>query len=336
VATHTVTQPAANASSTRVKSESGFWGWLLGRGDAAGADPITDTGQPDAETAARESAHPEPAYRAHEHNPDRVALNMIGLAALAIRDQWSSTRFEHELSEHLAELRKRAAAELAAGQALLHRHDNAAQAPGRVAEVIEAAVKVEAFTGVPTSLDPQALGAGITALTANAHEVQDPTMQFPRPLYVDGMPDPRKVPAEVTQVPALPHPWDGFDSGIVRSDGSVPPAEVRPAIPHEQSPEAAPLPRRERHPASFQARLNPDLTPRDGHPAEALDIAKDAWLLHNGWWLRVSSADLDGDVMRVVFANGERDAPHFAATVHLLSATDAEALLAQAAAEVSA
>jgi len=217
VASHTVTQATSNARSRKVKKESGFWDRLLGR-PAEPEAPEPHSADEAAPAAAENAtdAVTQP-YRDRETNPDPVALNLIGLSALAIRDGWSSTRFQDEIRGHLKVLRERAGAELAAGQALVRRGDRVTAAVGHVADAIEAAVNVEVSTGVPANLNTAAMAAGITALAANRHDLTEQTLQFPGPLVTPGMADPRTAEppraVEVTQVPAPSHPWDVYAGG---------------------------------------------------------------------------------------------------------------------------
>jgi len=301
--------------------------------------------QPDAPTEAipepKAPARPRPAaHRNPDTAPDRCALNIIGISTLSVRDKWPAARLEESLHEQLDLLHGLAEQERAAALKLLGRGGEAARAAGRVAEVIEAAVKVETFTGVPTSLDPESLGAGLTALTANAHRPLDATMQFPKPLYVDGMADPRETPpapVEVTQVLATAHPWDALGGGAAHATGTpLTPAVVQPAIPHGDAPEAdTALPHRE--PCVMPAPLGPDGGPRHGRKIDprVVELAPGDWVFRGGLgadaavYRQVADVVCDEDGTHIGYRGGERQDVAAGRTVRVLSSDEAALLLAQ-------
>ncbi len=340
MAASTVTHNPQHATSVPVKKESRFW---LRRNR-----PVRET-EAEHDTAPRWDAPtqvipaPRPVRAApHLHrtsatDPDEIAIKVGALCFRVLTEKLSSTRFQELLRVHLEELDKRAGHELAAGQAMLRREGNVATAVASVAEVIEAAVKVEVATGVPASLDTDAMGTGLAALSANAYDLTEQTLRFPEPLVTDDMPDPR-VTVKVQTVPAT----------AAGSPVHVPGEDLRPALPADDedadsgasSPLArAALPRRPDRLTAFEARLDGSGALLDGDPAQAGDLpallpmAQESgglWLAHRGYWHRMRTAQRRGGQVDVTLESGVTDCPDADAVVHVLHDADARTVRGQA------
>lgn len=273
---------------------------------------------------------------------DRVGLNLIGLSSLHIRDKWTAIQFRDALAEHLAKLDGFVAREEADGRKLLERKGTAAAAPKQVAEVIEAAVKVEVFTGVPTSLDTDDLGSGMTALTANSHALTDETMHG-LPRITKGMPDPRlpKLQApEITQVLPIGQQFPPFG----HADSDAPhPGVLEPASPLHAGAESAPVPAGSAsQPAPLPRRKpvhwistaeHPNVHGVTVNPFETEIVAGD-WVLDEGSdcgggpaWGLVKDIAVGGHSTVIEFASGAFVEIGAGRTVRMLTSSDAKALL---------
>lgn len=242
-----------------------------------------------------------------------------------------------------------------AEQTLKHREPGHVEAVRRVGETMDAAaaaaVQLERFTGEPVDLkvDPGALASGMATLAGNASNPLEETMHA-LPVITKGMPDPRlakPVEAEVTQV--LPSPLQfppfGQDNGHTHPEVTEPESPVhaladRAPLPAGGPSEAAPLPQRHpRHVVSFPAVMVGELGDaalRDGTLMVAKRLVEGhegMWILHEDGvnWVLIAdvSASKTGKTVFVKLADGRKFDVHPDREVPVLSADEAEKLLAE-------
>lgn len=263
----TVEDARHRASDAGVKTVSAFGqtprkrrGWLRGKTQES-APAVTGARStfpnPDADTRILPQIGHSPAacalppvHRDQSTNPDQVAINMIAVCAQSLREHWSSTRLMDTLLTHNGELHRRSMREQEGGAAI-HRRTLAAQqaamdAAAAIAAVVDAEERAKEL-GIPfeAKIDPGALGAGLAAMTANAHAPERGTMQFPKltddvlaQMDAERGVTVQRVPATATSDPAaVPSP---VHTG---RDETAPPV---PAVDDEDTdPGAAkPLPKR--------------------------------------------------------------------------------------------
>ena len=202
----TVSHPPQHAGDAQVKPKSAFgetrrtpW-WKRGKNEPqATTVEHSPFPQPDAPTqvipdlphrpAPAPAAVPAAAHRDPSTSPDIVAVRMIRVCSQALDEHWTATRLHEALGIHNEELEKRWLRELDGARKVQARRAASEAQAARLVDVFEAAVLVEETTGTHVPLDPQAMGAGLAQMTANAHAPAEETMTFPR--ITDEMPDPR-------------------------------------------------------------------------------------------------------------------------------------------------
>ena len=222
-------------SNDSVNDESGFsenprkrW-WQ--RAAQAPAPTVEHDGSPkwDAPTQAIPtvpSSRPAPQvlYRERPADLDKAAYNIALAANTAGLHRWSAIRLEEQLATHLRVLHAMAEQERAEGRKLLARREGTAgtadAAANGIRKVVRAVEQANGLAGVTVEaeIDAEAYGRDLGAAWANAHALNDETMQF-QPITPD-MPDPR---VKVTAVSAT----------AAGSPVHVPGEDLRPPVPDE-------------------------------------------------------------------------------------------------------
>lgn len=175
----TVTDQRGRTSARSVKDKQGFFDRFRAQRPES-AEPQQPPRSRSRGEHAPGNVTPLPA-RTPRTDPDDIAANMIVKLGGVLRPGHgtSSTALLELLDTDFVELHRRANREKELGRSLARRDERAVSAAGAAAAAIEAAVQLEAVTGVPARLDPAAMGTGIARLTANAHAPEQSTMQVP-------------------------------------------------------------------------------------------------------------------------------------------------------------
>jgi hypothetical protein len=347
VAYPSVTQAQHRVSDAKVKGKSEFGEtsrrWWQRKGEAQPA-PVKPSTFPN--PAARTQilplvehhnptppAAPQVLYRERPIDLDKAACN-IGLAVnSSILNRWSATKLEEQLARHLKVVHALAQQELAEGQKMMARRESgegaAVAAVEGIREVVHAEKQANGLAGVSVKaeVDTAAVGKELGAVWANAHALGDDTTQF-QPITAD-MPDPR---VKVTVVAA-----SATDSPV-----HVPGDDLRPALPVDAAPLAAPLPRRGEITV---------LPAGDNDPSKSLNPLEESllpgsWVQDEGsdttgrfWWrvshVRKSIGD-DGPWTRVEFANSQHRNVDRGKTVTVLNPDAAARMLTEHVAQLAA
>lgn len=332
MATHTVTQPTANGSSTRVKNESGLWGWLFGRSaeaEAADPQPFAPSDQSKwllsgvrhvlGEFEAQRQATAEAERKRVAASPTDLDgshpayllrhLAMLALdgeidPALTFRGAVEKLRSAWDLLNERADAQDTIDRRTAAAVEVIH------HVTRTIAETVDTEQRLAHVTGGPVALElnTAAIGDGLAALQANAHSPLDDTMQFPR--ITAALPS-HTFPPSPVHVPL---------------DAVSPPIPAGPVA-------AAPLPQRHPHIAVMAAPVGPDGGPLHGRRVDPREAPlAGAWVFYGGGsgpvYRQAEGADADGDAVRITYRNGDEQTVRRDATVRVLSEAEALELLA--------
>lgn len=350
----TLADPRHRASDPQVKGESKFgetprkrhW-WQRAEVEVEPAPRLRSTfPNPDADTRVLPRVTPPAAvtpppvlYRERPADLDKAAYNIALTANSAGLNRWSAIKLEEQLAKHLRVVHALAQQERAEGLKLLERPANAEAANAAVLDdlrsVVDAEQKANELPGVTVKahVDTDALGSGLGAVWANAHQPLEETAQFQR--IAPGMPDPR-VQVSVTTV-TVDKPASPVHAPF---DGSTPPV---PAEDDELAdPGAAkPLPKRvpQRRPVDVLPYSDKDPYAAVDPTVEGQGLESGAWVLDEGspstgavWFLLAGQEDRlreGGGLAVLKFANGVTRDVYPGKQVKVLDVRRAQVLLAE-------